>query len=219
MERGRSAAASEEAHTLLARLAAASAEDEPPQTPTRADAERRLAMAVGSAVHRALELFDLAAAPADEIARQTAQLPAYLATLLPAEEIPTAAERAAALLESLEESQLLARLRHLHPHIVARELPVLLPPEDPEGPEGHIAGAIDLVYRDPEDGRLVIADYKTDRIADDADLHRRAAAYSEQGHIYQRALQGALDLGEAPRFELWFLDHDRVWSAATSEDA
>ncbi len=29
----------------------------------------------------------------------------------------------------------------------------------------YIAGAIDLVYRDPSDGEWVVADYKTDRVA------------------------------------------------------
>jgi ATP-dependent helicase/nuclease subunit A len=210
MQAPRSTAASDEAHALLERLNAGAPEDEAPSLPDRKGAERRRAMAVGSAVHRTLELFDLEVDPAAEIERHKAQLPAYLASLLPTEEVAAAVHRAEVFLNALPGSELLARLYELRDHIVARELPILLPPEDPDGAEGHIAGAIDLVYRDPETDDLVIADYKTDRVADEADLNERAAAYGEQGRIYQRALQGALGLAEAPRFELWFLGVDRI---------
>lgn len=218
MKRGRAAAASEESHARLARLAATAPEEDTPDLPGSQDAPRRRAMAVGSAVHRALECFDLDADPATEITHQKARLPAYLAPTLPPEEIPAAVRDAGNLLDHLEGSSLLARLVELRDHILARELPVLLPPEDPQGPEGHIAGAIDLVYRDPETGAPVIVDYKTDHLTDDTELEDRAALYAAQGKVYQRALQGALGLEEAPRFELWFLGVDRVWVGPTFGD-
>jgi len=68
------------------------------------------------------------------------------------------------------------------------------------------------VYRDTSTGELVIADYKTDDIATDADLADKVANYRSQGAVYRRALQAALGLPEPPRFELWFLSAGRVIS-------
>jgi hypothetical protein len=80
-------------------------------------------------------------------------------------------------------------------------------------PVGFIAGVIDLLYRDPETGAWVIADYKTDAVDSPADLARRAAAYAPQGRIYARAVRDALGLESDPRFELWFLAADRIVAA------
>jgi ATP-dependent helicase/nuclease subunit A len=77
---------------------------------------------------------------------------------------------------------------------------------------GFVAGAIDLVYRDTSTGELVIADYKTDEIASEADLAEKVGNYRSQGAAYRRALQAALGLPEPPRFELWFLSVARVVS-------
>ena len=155
-----------------------------------------------------------------------------------------ALERAYALLDRFAAGFLARRLWEIGPHIVARELEVWLPGSAgaPEGeglaaPVRYIAGAIDLVYRDPSDGEWVVADYKTDRVASrrepdhsdhsdhsdgsdkpdsqqpgsvQTDLDSRAAAYISQGAVYTRAVQQALGLGRLPRFELWFLDADVV---------
>ena len=111
--------------------------------------------------------------------------------------------RARAVWERFAAGPLAARLAALAPHVVARELPVwTLPAGDGEGePVGFVAGAIDLLYRDPESGRLVVADYKTDAV-DGADLAAHAARYAGQGAAYVRAVAGALGLPEPPRFEL-----------------
>jgi ATP-dependent exoDNAse (exonuclease V) beta subunit len=99
----------------------------------------------------------------------------------------------------------------LGPHVLARELPVLLPPGQGEkAPVGYVAGAIDLLYKDVETGALVIADYKTDDVRAEADLAARATAYAPQGAAYARAVAEALGLTETPRFELWFLVAGRV---------
>ena len=98
------------------------------------------------------------------------------------------------------------RIRH---HVVARELPVLLPPREGDPALGYVSGAIDLVYRDPEDGAFVVVDYKTDRVSGEVELADRAKAYLEQGEIYVRALRESLDLEADPRLELWFLAADR----------
>ena len=113
----------------------------------------------------------------------------------------------------------IAPLCDLADRIVARELSVLLPPDSPDGPVGYLTGVIDLVYRDPSSGDLVVADYKTDSLPDAATLHDRAAAYARQGAIYQRAVREALDLSYTPRFELWFLDADRIVDPSDSAPA
>ena len=83
---------------------------------------------------------------------------------------------------------------------------MLLAPDDAAGaPVGFVSGTIDLVYRDPETGELVIADYKTDEVAGGRELRERAGAYAAQGAVYRRALREALGLSEDPRFELWFI--------------
>jgi ATP-dependent exoDNAse (exonuclease V) beta subunit len=132
------------------------------------------------------------------------------------------------LLAAFFDGPLLEALRRLAPHVVARELPVLLAPEalepfrpleaarageregePPADPVGCWSGVVDLVYRDPASGRLVIADYKTDRVPP-AETAGRALGYRGQGRVYARALQESLGLAEPPRFELWFLDSGRI---------
>jgi ATP-dependent exoDNAse (exonuclease V) beta subunit len=109
------------------------------------------------------------------------------------------------------------RLRRIAPAVVARELPVLVAPavgadraDEDRGPVGASIGAIDLLYRDPDSGEWVVADFKTDRIESEAALRERVAHHAVQGRCYQRATQQALGLEHPPRFELWFLDADRV---------
>ncbi len=113
---------------------------------------------------------------------------------------------AEALLETFAAGPFLVRMRRLKDHLLARELPVLLPPgEGGRSPVGAVTGAIDLLYRDPEEGRIVIADYKTDEVETEQEAQARAAVYASQGELYARAIQEALELAEMPRFELWFL--------------
>jgi hypothetical protein len=80
-----------------------------------------------------------------------------------------------------------------------------------------VAGAIDLVYRDPATGELVVVDYKTDRIETKAEIAERARVYAAQGAEYQRALREALRLDAPPRFELWFLYAGRRAPIDTAE--
>ncbi|HYH44503.1 MAG TPA: UvrD-helicase domain-containing protein [Thermoanaerobaculia bacterium] len=229
MARRWSAAASEEAHDRLREATAARRSGEPAEEQEEIETgdsrdprdalpgvgrdARAEAMAAGGAVHRALETWDLAADPAAELARQRGRLPATLAALGVSEaDRGRALRRARIVLEQFAAGPLLPRLRALRERIVARELPVLLPPAapgptdtgEPEGPVGFVAGAVDLLYRDPATGALVIADYKTDDV-DAAGLPVLAAAYAPQGAAYVRAVRDALDLPASPRFELWFL--------------
>lgn len=168
-------------------------------------------MAAGTAVHRALETWDLAADVAAERARQIESLPGFLSAMagIDEETRQAAVVRARGLLEVFAAGPLIERLRAIAPNILARELPVLLPaPEDhglETGPVGFISGAIDLLYREDGAGRFVIVDFKTDDITGDRDLEARAAAYAPQGAHYVRAVRDALGLAEPPSFELWFL--------------
>ncbi len=211
MARPFGAAASEEAHAQLREeLAAGRAPGEAAAVERRrrraAAAGHEVALAAGAALHRALELWDLEAEPSRETERQRGLLPAYLAAVAAGEELRRALPRARELLDRFAAGGLGARLRGLGAGVLARELPVLLAPESAgeSGPVAFVSGAVDLLYRDPGSGELVIADYKTDQVTG-ADLERRAAAYASQGAAYARAVQEALDLSGPPRFELWFV--------------
>jgi ATP-dependent helicase/nuclease subunit A len=215
MARPFAAAASEEAHALLRELQAERfAGETAPRNPRRAALDRDTALAIGGALHRALELWDLGADPATETARQRSLLPAYLASLAEGQDLEKGLASAEALLAAFAGGRLLDRLRVLKDHILARELPVLLPPgEQAPSPVGMIAGTIDLLYRDPEDGRIVVADYKTDEVATEQEIRSRTAVYMPQGALYVRAIQEALGLRTSPRFELWFLKPARITSS------
>ena len=104
------------------------------------------------------------------------------------------------------------RLRELGPSVVARELDFLAPPAGVDGsaPLHYLTGAIDLVYLDSSDGRFVVADFKTDRVAGATEIADRAASYRGQLLAYARALQQAFDLDCLPRAELWFLRADEL---------
>lgn len=234
-ERPLSGPASEEAHARLRDLLGAAADDqevgEPPARDARDPAERRRRMEVGSAVHAVLEQLDLERLATGELAAEVEYrkkaLEADLARRLPSADLAAARERAEDLLRRFAEGPLATKLAELSDTVVARELPVLLPareeleeptkkPTDhdvePEHspPLGFIAGAIDLLYRDPKSGDLVVVDYKTDEVETDEEIIARAGAYTPQGELYRRAVQEALRLPTPPRFELWFLHPGRV---------
>jgi ATP-dependent helicase/nuclease subunit A len=111
-------------------------------------------------------------------------------------------------LRGFVESPIYRELRRAE--ILGREVPFAMPWED-EGPEARgeelgakgkerhpqhsalstqsciLTGALDLLYR--LDGRLWIADYKTDRVADGRE---RAADYGPQARLYKEAVRRAL---------------------------
>ncbi|MFN0241639.1 MAG: UvrD-helicase domain-containing protein [Planctomycetota bacterium] len=182
-----------------------SAEVEPISAPRpRATHAASAAAATGRALHRALELFDFEAPRDEEIARRRCAVAAEVAgeSALDAQ----ASDRAVLFFDRIVGGALFARLAQLGPRLVARELPFLLPPD--EHCLGFISGVIDLVYLDGE--RFVIADYKTDVVQSDAEIAARAREYAPQARAYPAALAAALSLEELPRFELWFLNADRV---------
>jgi ATP-dependent exoDNAse (exonuclease V) beta subunit len=164
---------------------------------------RRLA---GVAVHRILEELDLSLPVAEALAAGRARLPEVVAAQADEEAREAAHVHALAILDRLEQSEgaVLARLAGLDRCCIARELPVLLPPEGGEV-AGFVVGTLDLVYREAESDRIVVADYKTDEIDGAAAVEDKKRQYAGQGAVYQRALREALGLDYTPRFELWML--------------
>jgi len=209
-------AVSHEAHRELAEAIAAGIEGaETPEeeaAPARSGVPRDVATAAGSAVHRVLERFDLAAAdPGAELDRCRREAARWLETAVAPDRLTAARAHLDELLGAFRSGPLWDRWLGLAGHVLARELPVLLPPPDEprheDDPVGAYRGVIDLLYRDPGTGRLVVADHKTD---DPTHLDERAQAYQSQLAAYARAIQQALALPEPPHTELWFLAAGRV---------
>jgi ATP-dependent exoDNAse (exonuclease V) beta subunit len=191
----------------VARIAAG--ENETAGAPLAATAE--FAAAIGTAIHGVLERFDWDAEPEAEWDRQQKWLHDSLVAHIAPLRLDAALERAMSLVAKLRAGSLWSRLQELAPHVLAREMPVLVrAQEDGTGPVGYVAGAIDLVYCDPANGEIVGVDFKTDRIAKPRDLADRALHHRPQAELYRRAILETLRLPRAPRFELWFLDASHV---------
>ncbi|PYT10874.1 MAG: hypothetical protein DMF51_17070, partial [Acidobacteria bacterium] len=176
------------------RGAAAMTDERPPVRARRAgDLAREAARLAGSAVHAALEGWDLRDPSAlGDLGRRALQ------RLLAAEiegasgDLRRRAEKETReILDEMLRSPLPARLASLD--ILGREVPLILR----DGSGVTWAGACDLVYRDGP-GRLVLADYKTERLAGEpaaaAERHRpQMAIYLE---AFRRALAGTGVRGE-----------------------
>jgi ATP-dependent exoDNAse (exonuclease V) beta subunit len=206
-------AASEEAHAELeerfaADLAGGRAEGGP---------ERVVALSVGTAVHRALEVFDPAREPGAELARLREVAAASLAELPAGPGREQALARAGELLARFVRGRLGARLREIGAGVVARELPVLAAEADLHDSPTATLGAIDLVFREPDTGEWVIVDYKTDALRDAAEEASRGERYRSQLAAYRAALQRAQGLDRPPRTELWFVASDRIVTLPESD--
>jgi ATP-dependent helicase/nuclease subunit A len=193
------------------------------------DLAREAAQQVGSAIHRSLESLDLARADralAEALLAGFGEALAALGSELSAERATALRGAGEALVQRIASGPFLSRLRALAPHLVARELPVLLPATPASGallagepvstpasapePLAYVAGAVDLVYRDPESGEWVVADYKTDQLPgapSAAAVREHAERYRAQLERYGRAVAEAVGCGRPPRLELWFLAH------------
>ena len=185
--------------------------DEAPAVGGEDGIDRRVATAVGTAVHAMLERFDMEADdPVAELENQSVNAASWLRVFLGSGE---SSDRGLARLEKLvkgfRSGALWQALLALRGHVLARELPLVAPPE-PGGAVGAVTGAIDLVYRDPVTDELVIADFKTDRVESEREIADRKAAYAHQLEIYARAVEAALKLEVSPRRELWFLHPGRI---------
>ena len=185
---------------------------------SQAGRAQRVAMTVGTLVHRLLE--ESPAGSVNEAAAHQRPSLSQLASMLLGHDLDACAaavQQAEVLWKRMAGGKLGARLLELSPHVLARELPVLLPPASrAQAPGsspaavGFRSGAIDLVYRDPQTDQLVVADYKTDAVAGPHELRERAMVYRTQVIAYALALQEALELPAPPRAELWFLAADAI---------
>jgi len=199
-----SRAASAAAHRLVVRR-----ESEIEEPASRVGYRPGVAAVVGTTVHRLLEEFDLDGDFAEQLGDRRSRLEEAVIDRLDPDLHQAGVERLAAIFDGLTGGRCLGRLAAVAGHIAARELDVLLPPTDDDG-TSVVAGAVDLVYTDPDDGRLVIADYKTDTVATDKELSQRVERYRSQLETYAHALKQALGLDDEPHTELWFLHPDRI---------
>jgi len=197
--------ASAEAHDRLQR--ADSEEGEPAWA---AEGFRDLAMAIGTAVHCLLETVDLDADLRTQVEESRDRLVTGVVGSLDDHHAPEAEKIIDKLLATIAAGDCLERLSALTQAVIARELPVFGWEESEDAPGTVVSGIVDLVYRDPEDGRMVVADYKTDALSDSAAIDKRTQVYEPQIRAYARTLRAALDLEEEPHAELWFLDADRI---------
>jgi ATP-dependent helicase/nuclease subunit A len=85
--------------------------------------------------------------------------------------------------------------------ILGRETPFAIPWDEPGHQPCIMEGVIDLIYR--LDGKVWIADYKTDRV-EARELANRASVYQAQADVYRTAVSRCLGL-EQVGFKFFFL--------------
>jgi ATP-dependent exoDNAse (exonuclease V) beta subunit len=176
------------------------------------DADRQ-ARATGTAVHRALELIDLQLSPEEALELQLNNLPQSLNGFISPDDLPQVVTLAKQVLQQMDNNGLLHELFERRTQILGREIPILLhsgasasiDSKNSSIPLGAYVGTLDLLYRDPADGQLVVADFKTDQVPNVDAIRQLASAYSAQGEIYCAAVESMFPNEEPPRFELWFL--------------
>ena len=115
-------------------------------------------------------------------------------------------DRIDVLMRSLERGNLLSWFERVE--VIGMEIPLLMPPSENLGPIGAWVGSIDLLYRHPDTGELVVADFKASRIGQGS-LQDAAEKYSAQGRHYVNAVWQSLSLPSPPVFEVWLIEADR----------
>ena len=170
--------------------------------PESGDIDRPFAFAVGLAVHAVLEIADLSspavATPVEAVTRACRD--ASFRHRVDADAVGAAVE---SILARFRGGALAGRLSRAR--VLARELPLLAPGDDPRGPEA-VHGIADLVIEEQE--RIVVIDWKTDAVADEGRLAELVDWYRPQVAWYAGALAGAL--GREVRAELFFVALDRA---------
>lgn len=157
----------------------------------------------GSIVHRVLERVDLAL-PLEDALKQAIRIgPVHAVGIGRREDWIEAWKRAAEILNEVAKGPLPSRFDAIREHILARELPILTRPALLSEKDADVAsGVVDLVYRCPTSGRIVVADYKTDLLAT---KEQALDKYEGQLKAYALALRDAWGLDATPRSELWLL--------------
>jgi ATP-dependent helicase/nuclease subunit A len=202
----RTASQADDGHEWV-RLAEAGGGGEEDGWSPRASSDPELARAVGTAVHRALELLDLDAEPVGALRTQIEGLADAVRGFVPKSRLLEVVRSARELLEEADRRGILYELFDRREQILGREVPVLLPDEESGGA---IVGTLDLLYRDPNTGQLIVADFKTDVLQSQEDFEQRREHYLAQGRVYQDAVARMFPAEEAPAFELWFLSANRI---------
>jgi len=197
--------ASAEAHDRLRR-----ADGEEGEPATAVAGSRDLAMAIGTAIHGLLETVDLAADLRAQVEESGGRLVAAVVDGLDDDQLREAEKTIHNLLATISGGGCLERLTAVAQAVIARELPIFGWEEGEDAPGTVVSGIVDLIYRDPDDGRLVVADYKTGALDDETAIEERARVYEPQVAAYARILRAALELEEEPHTELWFLAADRI---------
>lgn len=169
-----------------------------------------VATAVGSAVHRLMERLDLSCDASPQLVAGMEREVSELEATFEGPALADAVSRMRTLVGRLVGGVCLKTLGSLAGVLVGREIAVVATPLEERGPVAAVSGFVDLVYRDPDDGRLVVADYKTDHLEGEEALAARTAVYEPQVRTYARALRQALALDHEPHVELWFLAADRI---------
>jgi ATP-dependent helicase/nuclease subunit A len=148
--------------------------------------------AVGQVCHRVLQGWDFTVAgdPAPAVRAACEQL----SRLEPGEDWALVEREVSSILTGFLASETARELGCVE--ILGREVPIL---SQEEGVV--VRGAIDLLYR--KEGRVYVADYKTDRV-DEGRLAGLKAKYAAQGAAYCRAVEKALFLRDVS-FRLIFL--------------
>ncbi|MDE0213095.1 MAG: PD-(D/E)XK nuclease family protein, partial [Deltaproteobacteria bacterium] len=142
--------------------------------------ERDTALALGTLAHRVLEHWDFQTKRVEEDLDEAV---AKHAPALPAEEQQVVIRELKKIWTAMARSEVYDELRSAR--ILGREMPFVMPWN------GQVMeGVIDLVYE--RDGRLYVADYKTDQVADD-DVGRIMNDYRHQAEIYTEAVRRGLD--------------------------
>lgn len=211
MARPFSVAASAEAHRVLEALLAARRMDGEEGLPAATERAGSWAPAtlVGAAVHWVLETLPLETELVEALTGRLEALAGWVRRQAPAAVAAAVLSEAHAVLAAFAASPLARRWEHVRAHVIGREIPLLLPPDGTDA-VGFVSGQLDLLFRDPADGRPVVVDFKTDALGTDEDLAARASAYASQCATYARGVQAALGLPHTPRWELWFLRAGRV---------
>lgn len=199
-------ASREEGHEAV-RFAEAGGGGEEDAWSPRGSSDPELARAIGTAVHRALELLDLDLEPVGALQAQIHGLADAVRGFVPQARLDEVVRAARELLEEADRRGILYELFDRREQILGREVPVLLPDQESGGA---IVGTLDLLYRDPNTGQLVVADFKTDAIHSQEQFEQRCAHYLAQGQVYQQAVAQMFPDEEPPAFELWFLSANRI---------
>jgi ATP-dependent helicase/nuclease subunit A len=160
-----------------------------------------VARLAGTAVHAALERWEfkggdsLKALLETEAARAVESGGAAASEELRRRVLAEAGE----IVEGFLRSALPSRLASVE--VLGREVPILYRESSEGSPETTWLGACDLLYRDT-DGTIVVADYKTDRVKEEA--AEEAAKYRDQMSLYLRAVQAAMP-NKRTRAEILFV--------------